>query len=232
MSSVSPPAWLAKIIAEMVGTYALVFMGCGAIAINHSTDGALGHLGICAVFGLVITSMIYATGHLSGAHFNPAVTIAFASVGRFPLKEVPGYIIGQSIAAILAAASLWWCLEAPDIIGTTTPAGTWVQSFTLEVVLTFFLMFVIIAVATDSRAVGSQAGLAIGCTVALCALMGGPISGASMNPARTLGPALMGGEWSGFWIYIFAPIIGAILAAFLYQFIRCEEGGTDAKGCC
>ncbi len=232
MSLVSPPSWIAKPIAEMVGTFALVFMGCGAIIVNQSTEGALGHGGICAVFGLVVMVMIYATGHISGAHFNPAVTIAFASAGRFPWNEVPGYIVSQCAAAILAANSLWWCLDAPELLGTTVPAGSWLQSFVLEVILTFFLMFVIIAVATDSRAQGPHAGLAIGSTVAMCALMGGPISGASMNPARTLGPALVAGEWTGFWIYVSAPVIGAVIAAMVYQYIRCRDVGTDAKGCC
>ena len=232
MNLISPPSWFAKLFAEMIGTYALIFVGCGAIAVNHNADGILGHLGICAAFGLIVMVMIYATGHISGAHFNPAVTLAFAFIGRFPWKEVPIYIVGQCGAAILAALSLWFCLNGPEILGTTTPGGTTMQSFALEGILTFFLMFVITAVATDSRAVGSQAGFAIGGTVAVCALMGGPISGASMNPARTLGPALIAGEWTGFWVYCTAPLLGAVIGASLYRFIRCDQQGETANGCC
>ena len=184
------------------------------------------------MFGLVIMVMIHATGHIAGAHFNPAVTLAFATVGRFPWREVPGYCIGQCLAACVAAAALWGCFADPVTLGATVPSGTLAQSFALECVLTFFLMFVITAVATDSRAIGSNAGLAIGSTVALCALMGGPVSGASMNPARTLGPALISGEWTAAWIYFVAPVMGAILGAALYRFIRCDDNEMDAAGCC
>lgn len=232
MAGITLPPKLAKIGAEMVGTFALVFAGCGAIVVNETMGAPLGHLGVCAVFGLVIMTMIYATGHLSGAHFNPAVTLAFAAVGRFPWREVPGYIAGQLCAACAAAYLLWVCLGTPEVLGATVPSDSLIQTFSVEVVLTFFLMFVITAVATDSRAVGSQAGLAIGGTVAFCAMMGGPISGASMNPARSLGPALVLMDFNGLWIYFGAPIVGALLGAGVYQFIRCGGGNADAAGCC
>ena len=226
------PPLFAKICAEMVGTFALVFAGCGAIVVDQTLEAPLGHIGVCAVFGLVIMAMIYATGHISGAHFNPAVTLAFASSGRFPWKEVPGYIVGQFVAATAAAGLLWICLDYPTVLGTTVPSVDVSQAFCIEVILTFFLMFVITAVATDARAEGSQAGLAIGGTVAFCAMMGGPLTGASMNPARTLGPALIMMEITSLWLYFLAPILGATLGAATYHWIKCGEEKTEAGGCC
>ncbi len=172
--------------------------------------------------------MIYATGHISGAHFNPAVTVAFASSGRMPWREVPPYVGGQLAAALLAALALRLILGPVDMIGATIPAGPAAQSFALEIVMTFFLMFVIASVATDARAVDELAGVAIGGTVALEALFGGPISGASMNPARSLGPALVGGEYLHIWIYFAAPILGAVAGSKVYELVRC--GGPAPRG--
>jgi len=228
---------LRKVGAEMVGTFALVFAGCGAIAVATQHPDMLGHGGVSAVFGLVIMVMIYATGHISGAHFNPAVTLAFATIGRFPWREVPLYVLGQVAAATLAALLLRSVFGADANLGVTLPAATlslW-QAAILELVLTAFLMFVITAVATDSRAVGHLAGLAIGGTVALGALMGGPLTGGSMNPARSLGPAIESGAWSTQWLYIIAPMAGAVLGAMIYTLIRCDESDAssdDAAGCC
>lgn len=205
--------------AELIGTYALVTAGCGAIMVNAET-GALGHIGIAFTFGLIIMVMIAATGHISGAHFNPAVTIAFALTHHFPWLEVPFYVVGQTLGAILGAVTLRFVIGDVASIGTTLPSGTVAQSFGLEVLLTAVLMFVIIAVATDTRAVGETAAIAIGATVGLDALWGGPISGASMNPARSIGPALVAGIGTDQWIYIVAPIIGAILGGLAYQIIR------------
>ena len=205
--------------AELVGTYALVMAGCGAIMVNAQT-GALGHIGIAFTFGLIIMVMIAATGHISGAHFNPSVTIAFAITRHFPWLEVPFYIAGQLLGAILGAVTLRIVIGDVANLGATLPIGSVWQSFGLEIVLTAFLMFVIIAVATDTRAVGETAAIAIGATVALDALWGGPISGASMNPARSIGPALVTGIWDHQWIYIVAPIIGAAIGGFIYQWIR------------
>ncbi|MFN8373664.1 MAG: MIP family channel protein [Anaerolineae bacterium] len=206
-------------VAELVGTFALVTAGCGAIMVNTQT-GALTHVGIALTFGLVITVMIAAVGHISGAHFNPAVTIAFAVTRHFPWREVIYYVVAQVVGAVLGAITLRFLIGDIALMGATIPAGSALQSFALEVLLTAVLMFVIISVATDTRAVGTPAALAIGFTVALDAMWGGPISGASMNPARSFGPGLMAGTWEHQWIYWLAPIVGAILGAALYQWLR------------
>lgn len=205
--------------AELVGTYALVTAGCGAIMVNAET-AALGHIGIAFTFGLVIMVMIAATGHISGAHFNPAVTVAFALTRHFPWREVPFYVGGQTMGAILGSLTLRLVIGDAANLGATLPAGSVGQSFGLEVLLTASLMFVIISVATDTRAVGETAAIAIGATVAVNALWAGPISGASMNPARSLGPALVAGIGQDQWIYIVAPLIGAAIGGLLYQWIR------------
>lgn len=223
---------LQKTLAEAIGTFALVFAGCGAIMVNQLSGGAVTHVGIGISFGLVVMVMIYATGHVCGAHFNPAVTVAFAAIGRFPWRQVPVYVAGQTAAAVLAAAALSVILGPVASLGATVPAGTAAQSLVLELVLTFFLMFVITSVATDARAAGPMAGLAIGGTVALEAIFAGPISGASMNPARSLGPALMAGELAQVWIYLVAPVTGAVAGALAYRLVRCGGGEQDAGGCC
>ena len=204
----------------MIGTFALVFAGCGAIMVDRLTGGSITTLGIGITFGLVIMVMVYATGHISGAHFNPSVTLAFAVTGHFSWREVPAYVAGQLIAALLAASMLKVVLGPVADLGATFPAGTATQSLMLESVLTFFLMFVITSVATDGRAVGVMAGCAIGGTVALGAIFGGPISGASMNPARSLGPALATGRLDSLWIYVAGPVLGAIAGAFAYRLVR------------
>lgn len=210
---------LRQVGAELLGTYALVTTGCGAIIVNSQT-GALSHVGIALTFGLVITVMIAATGHLSGAHFNPAVTLAFAFIRRFPWRTVPIYISGQLLGAILGAFTLRMLFGLSTNLGATLPHGDSIQSLGLEVLMTAGLMFVITAVATDSRVPTSLAPLAIGGTVALGALWGGPISGASMNPARSFGPALVAGVWSYYWIYWIGPILGATLGALAFEMIR------------
>lgn len=205
--------------AELVGTYALVTAGCGAIMVD-TTTGALGHMGVAFTFGLIIMVMIAATGHLSGAHFNPSVTCAFALTRHFPWREVPWYVGGQLIGAIMGALTLRGLFGVTANLGATLPGGSALQSLGLEVLLTAVLMFVIISVATDTRAVGQLAALSIGGTVALDALWGGPISGASMNPARSFGPALVGGVWRDHWVYWIGPFAGAIIGALLYQWLR------------
>lgn len=205
--------------AECIGTYALVTAGCGAIMVNAQT-GALGHMGISLTFGLIILVMIASIGHISGAHFNPAVTIAFAVTRHFPWSKVLVYVPAQIIGAFLGSLTTRLLIGDIANLGATLPAGSPWQSFGLEVLLTAVLMFVIISVATDTRAVGSPAAVAIGFTVALDALWGGPISGASMNPARSLGPALAAGIWSNQWVYWVAPIVGACIGAMLYQLLR------------
>ncbi len=225
-----------KLAAEFVGTFALVFAGCGAAAVNFTTGGALGVVGIALVFGLVILAMVLACGHLSGAHFNPAVTLAFAVSKRFPWKQVVPYWLTQLAAAILAAGLLRLAFGHNAILaaGVGFEIGPGV-ALMLEGVLTFFLMFVIASVATDSRAVGEMAGVAIGATVALGALFGGPITGAAMNPARALGPALAGENTAQLWLYFVGPCLGAAFGALAYELIRCDAGDEppkDAQGCC
>ncbi len=213
------PYLLRRTGAEILGTYALVTAGCGAIIVNSQT-GALSHLGVALTFGLVITVMIASTGHLSGAHFNPAVTIAFASIRRFTWREVPFYISGQLLGAILGAFTLRALFGVTVGLGTTLPQGDPIQSLGLEFLMTAGLMFVITAVSTDPRVPAPLAATAIGATVALGALWGGPISGASMNPARSFGPALLSDVWSYQWIYWLGPIVGAVAGTFAYQVIR------------
>jgi aquaporin NIP len=213
---------LARLLAaEFVGTFALVFAGCGAIMVDAKT-GALGHVGVAISFGLVIMVMIYAVGHISGAHFNPAVTFAFALSRHFPWPRALGYWSAQLLGALVAAAILRGSLGNIAHVGATLPSGSQRQSFLWELVMTFFLMFVIMAVATDTRAVGEAAAIAIGGTVGLDAMFGGPISGASMNPARSIGPAIVSGDLHALWLYIVAPLAGAALGALAYQFIRDE----------
>ena len=199
-----------SLVAEFIGTFALVFAGAGAIMVDAKTH-ALGHVGVAISFGLVIMVMIYAVGHISGAHFNPAVSLAFALTRHFPWPRVARYWVAQAAGAITAAAILRSSLDNVAHVGATLPSGSQGQSFLWEVILTFFLMFVIMAVATDTRAVGEAAAIAIGATVGLDAMFGGPISGASMNPARSLGPALVSGDLHALWIYLTAPFLGAAL---------------------
>jgi len=180
----------------------------------------LGHVGVAISFGLVIMAMIYAVGHISGAHFNPAVSFAFALSRHFPWRLTLGYWTAQLLGALAAAAVLRGSLGNIAHVGATLPTGSQGQSFLWELVLSFFLMFVIMAVATDTRAVGEAAAIAVGGTVGLDAMFGGPISGASMNPARSLGPAVVSGDLYAVWLYLVAPIAGAALAALTYQVIR------------
>ena len=215
----SEQALLRACVAELIGTFALVFAGAGAVMVDAKT-AALGHVGVAITFGLVIMVMIYAVGHVSGAHFNPAVSLAFAVTRHFPWPRVALYWLAQLVGALLAAALLRASLGNLAHVGATLPAGSDGQSFVWEIVLTAFLMFVIMAVATDTRAVGEAAAIAVGGTVGLDAMFGGPISGASMNPARSAGPAIVSGDLRSLWIYLVAPIVGATVGAVSYQFVR------------
>jgi MIP family channel proteins len=213
---------LRPLVAEAIGTFALVFAGCGAIMVDAKTH-ELGHVGVAIAFGLVIMFGIYAVGHISGAHFNPSVTFAFALSRHFPWPRAVAYWGAQLFGALAAAALLRGSLGNVADVGATLPSGSQGQAFLWELVLTFFLMFMIMAVATDTRAVGEAAAIAIGGTVGLDAMFGGPITGASMNPARSIGPALVSGNLYALWLYILAPVCGASLAAVAYQFVRGEE---------
>lgn len=210
--------------AELMGTYALVVCGCGAAMVNTRSGGELGPLGVALAFGFVVLVMIAALGHVSGAHFNPAVTIAFAVTRHIRAWDVLAYVVAQVSGAVLAALTLRGLIGEMGQLGATVPSVALAQAFGLEVLLTALLMFVIISVATDTRAVGAPAALAIGFTVALNALWAGPLTGASMNPARSLGPGIVAGVWDGQWIYWVAPMVGACVGALLYQWVRQPEG--------
>ncbi len=218
------PGLLRRALMEGFGVFALVVAGCGAIITDATRDGALGSVGISLVFGLIIMVMIYAGGHLSGAHYNPAVTVAFALGRHFPPRDAAVYIAAQLLGAVAGALLLLaaWT-DAPADLGATVPSVAAGTALLYEVVLSAFLMFVITAVATDTRAVGAAAAIAIGGTVALDALVGGPITGASMNPARSFGPALAAGQWSDFWVYLVGPLAGAALGVFAYGIVRDER---------
>ncbi|MGG1397521.1 aquaporin [Bacillus salipaludis] len=205
-----------KLISEFLGTYFLVFAGTGAVVIDDITK-SLTHVGVALTFGLVVMALIFAFGHLSGAHFNPAVTIAFLIHGDINWREAIHYIVIQIIAGIAASATLLGLFGNVATLGTTLPRGSWEQSFILELVLTFFLMMVIFGSAVHGKAVKSFAGIAIGATVGLEAMFAGPICGASMNPARSIGPALVSGTTQHLWVYIVATILGASIAAVIYK---------------
>jgi MIP family channel proteins len=223
------PDLLRRAAAEGVATFALVFAGCGAIIAEAEHPGSLGTVGIGLVFGLIVMAMVYATGHLSGAHLNPAVTLAFALSRHFPARETIAYVLAQVGGALLAAcllAAVW--PSHPADLGATLPSVGTGSALVYEVALSAFLMFVIMAVATDTRAVGAGAAIAIGGTVGLDALFGGPITGASMNPARSIGPALVSGELHDLWIYLVGPVVGAALGALAYQFVRGHQPQPEA----
>jgi MIP family channel proteins len=216
-----------SLVAEGIGTFALVFAGAGAIMVDAKTH-QLGHVGVAITFGLVIMAMIYAVGHISGAHFNGAVTFAFALTRHFPWSRAAAYWAAQLTGALAAAALLRASLGNIAHVGATLPSGSQAQSFLWEFVMTAFLMFVVLAVATDTRAVGEAAAIAIGGTIGLDAMFGGPISGASMNPMRSAGPAIVSGDLHALWLYLVAPALGAAAGALAYQFVRGEQPGELA----
>jgi MIP family channel proteins len=214
-----------KLGAEFAGTFALVFAGTGAIVIDAESGGRVGHVGIGLTFGLVIMVMIYAVGHISGAHFNPAVTLGFAVGRHFAWQQVPRYWAAQMLGGLTASLLLRGMFDTTAHLGATLPVGSARRSFLLEAVLTLLLMFVITSVATDVRAVGQAAAIAIGGTIGLEALFAGPISGASMNPARSLAPAIVSWTWSDQWLYIAGPMLGAVGGVLAYQWMRgCDDG--------
>jgi aquaporin Z len=212
-----------KPLAELVGTFALVFAGTGAIVIDGVSGGQVTHVGVALTFGLIVTALIYALGDVSGAHLNPAVTIAFVAARRFPARAAPAYVIAQCAGATLASLSLCALFPAHPTLGATLPSGAAAQSFALELVMTWLLMLVILCVSHGAEERGVVAGIAVGAIVGLEALFGGPISGASMNPARSLGPALVSGELRALWIYFAAPVIGACMAVPMCRLIRAPD---------
>ncbi|KAK2657019.1 hypothetical protein Ddye_010071 [Dipteronia dyeriana] len=213
--------FMQKMLAEVVGTYFLIFAGCASVAVNTDYDKVVTLPGISIVWGLAVMVLIYSVGHISGAHFNPSVTIAFATCKRFPWKQVPAYVAAQVLGSTLAAGTLRLLFSGKqDHFVGTVPSGSDIQSFVMEFIITFYLMFIVSGVATDNRATGELAGLAIGATVLLNVMFAGPISGASMNPARTLGPAIVWSQYKGIWIYMVAPILGAVCGAWVYNMVR------------
>jgi MIP family channel proteins len=214
-----------KLAAELVATFALVFAGTGAVVINDASAGAVSHVGVALTFGLVVLAMIYAVGDVSGAHLNPAVTLGFFAARRFDGRWVMPYIASQCTGALLASLALRLMFPSHATLGATLPAGDAVQSFVLEAILTFILMFVILSVSSGPKEKGLMAGIAVGAVIALEALFAGPISGASMNPARSLAPALVSLRLDYLWIYLTAPVLGALASVVG---CRCVQD----KGCC
>ena len=213
--------------AEFIGTFALVFAGTGAIVIDETTGGTVTHVGVALTFGLIVLAMIYTVGDISGAHLNPAVSLGFFAAGRFPLRQAIPYIASQCAGALAASGVLHLLFPQNEKLGTTIPAGSATQSFVLELILTAILMFVILGVSTGAAEKGITAGIVVGAVVGLEAMFAGPISGASMNPARSLGPAMISGYFQGLWIYLFAPAIGALIGVL--GCCRVREGGCCSK---
>jgi aquaporin NIP len=212
-----------RFISEIIGTFALVFCGTGAMVINDFTGGTVTHVGVAITFGLIVMGMIYAFGDISGAHMNPAVTIGFAYAKKFPWKEVPAYVLAQLIGAFLASGILLYLFPESQTLGATLPGLSALKVFIFEIILSFFLMVVIINVSTGSKEIGVVAGIAIGSVVLLEAMFAGPITGASMNPARSIAPAVVSGNIADLWIYIFAPIIGCVLAVVTCKLVKYEQ---------
>uniref|UniRef100_A0A7C9EK20 Uncharacterized protein n=1 Tax=Opuntia streptacantha TaxID=393608 RepID=A0A7C9EK20_OPUST len=195
-----------KLVAEVIGTYFVIFAGCGSVVVNKLYGEVVTFPGISVTWGLIVMVMIYTVGHISGAHFNPAVTLTFAIFGRFPFKQVPFYMMAQLWGSLLASGTLALMFDVtPKAFFGTVPVGSDVQSFAIEIVISFLLMFVVCGVGTDNRASGEFAGVAVGMTIMLNVFVAGPISGASMNPARTLGPAIVKNNYRGIWVYFLGP---------------------------
>ena len=218
-----------KYISEFIGTFSMVFCGTGAMTINEVTGGQVTHVGIAITWGLIVMAMIYAFGETSGAHFNPAVTIAFAYAKKFAWKEVPKYIIAQVLGAFLASFILWFLFPMSEFLGATIPTVDVWRAFVLELLLTFFLMVVIINVSTGSKEIGVVAGIAIGSVVLLEAMFAGPITNASMNPARSLAPNIVSGNITNLWLYMIAPILGALLAVVSCKLVKDNNCCEDAN---
>ena len=216
-----------KYISEFIGTFGMVFCGTGAMTINEITGGDVTHVGIAITWGLIVMAMIYAFAEISGAHFNPAVTIAFAYAKKFSWKEVPKYIVAQILGALLASGILWFLFPDSEFYGATIPTLDVWRAFVLELLLTYFLMLVIINVSTGSKDIGTMAGMAIGGVILLEAMFAGPMTKASMNPARSIAPAIVSGHYEHLWLYLTAPVIGALLAVVSCKLVKddqcCEE---------
>ncbi len=214
-----------RFAAEFIGTFALVFAGTGAIVINETSNGTVTHVGVALTFGLVVLAMIYTVGDISGAHLNPAVSLGFFAARRFPLREVVPYVVSQCLGALTATGLLRLLFPQNAMLGATVPAGSVMQSFVLELMLTAILMFVILGVSTGAAEKGITAGIVVGAVIGLEAMFAGPICGASMNPARSLAPALVSGHTEHVWIYLVAPTVGAFFGVLGCRCVR-------ESGCC
>ncbi|XP_071914230.1 aquaporin NIP2-1-like [Coffea arabica] len=223
-----PPGFIRKVTAEIIATYMLVFVTCGSAALSASDEHKVSKLGASVAGGLIVTVMIYAVGHISGAHMNPAVTLAFAAVRHFPWKQAPFYAGAQLTGAISAGFTLHVLLRPIEHVGTTSPSGTTIQALVMEIVVTFSMMFVTSAVATDTKAIGELAGIAVGSAVCISSILAGPISGGSMNPARSIGPAIASNYYEGIWVYVVGPVCGTLLGAWSYNFIRVTDKPVHA----
>ena len=214
-----------KLIAELIGTFAMVFCGCGAMTVNEITGGSITHVGVAITWGLIVMAMIYAFGEISGAHFNPAVTVGFAFANKFEWKNVPKYILFQILGAFLAIAILWVLFPESQSFGHTYPADGFepYKAFIFELLLTFFLMVVIINVSTGSKEIGTMAAIAVGAVILLEAMFAGPMTKASMNPARSLAPAIISGNIQHLWLYLTAPFIGAFLAVISCKVVKDDQ---------
>ncbi len=218
-------ALMKQYIAETIGTFTMVFCGCGAMTINEITNGDVTHVGIAITWGLIVMAMIYAFGEISGAHFNPAVTVSFAYAKKFPWRKVPNYVLAQAIGAFLAIGILWFLFPESYSLGATYPAEGFepYKAFLLELILTFFLMLVIINVSTGSKEIGTMAAIAVGGVILLEAMFAGPMTKASMNPIRSLAPAIISGNLQDLWLYVTAPFIGALLAVLSCKLVKDEN---------
>jgi aquaporin Z len=216
-----------KLSAEAFGTFVLVFAGTGAIVVNEASSGAVTHVGVSLTFGLVVLALIHSLGDVSGCHVNPAVTLGFWISGRFPASKVPGYLVAQAAGALAASASIRLLFPESATLGATLPVGGVARSFFLEAGLTLFLMFVILGVSTGAKEKGLFAGVAVGSVIGMEALFAGPVCGASMNPARSLGPAVASGRFEHLWLYLTAPPLGAALAVALSGYLH--GGGEEAE---
>jgi aquaporin NIP len=212
-----------KLVAEFIGTFALVFCGTGAIIVNQETSGMVTHVGIAITFGLIILAMIFTFGEISGAHFNPAVTVGFSIAKTFSTKLILPYISSQLAGALTASLILKFLFPENELLGCTIPAGSNLQSFLLELIMTFLLMIVILSVSKNSKESGLLAGIAVGATILLEAMFGGPVSGASMNPVRSLAPAIVSNHFQSIWIYLTAPFAGTISAGLAWIILNKEE---------
>ena len=214
-----------KVGAEFIGTFALVFAGTGAIIIDEVSGGAVTHVGVALTFGLIVLAMIYTVGDISGAHLNPAVSLGFFAARRFPLRDVISYVASQCAGAFAASGTLGFLFPQNAMLGTTMPAGSVTQSFVLELILTAILMFAILGVSTGAAEKGITAGIVVGSVIGLEAMFAGPICGASINPARSLAPALVSGHIQHVWIYLIAPVVGAFVGVIGCRCVR-------EAGCC